>query len=176
MIRDQEIKRLEQYAKGLGLKVEYKQHQPGNASAELLSYNGVSDTIVMYLWQNKSKTQIVLDFLHELAHHLSWIHRDRKDDPALLEALIAEDARKESDPPLPKAQRKLIYQCEKRDAEFRAIIAHEVGIKVSAAKQELDRLLDVWIYEYYYRTGKFPTRELRRKKTRHFMKKLEGRK
>lgn len=169
-IRDEEIKRMEQYAKGLGLKVEFRQHRKGDASAELISFKGISEKIIMYLWDRKSKTQIVMDFIHELAHHLAWIHNDRKDHPRLIEALLAEDARGPDDPPISKDLRKLIYQCEKKDAEFRFVVAHEVGVKISDKKLQLDKDLDIWLYKWYYLHGDFPNRPRTRKKRKQLKK------
>lgn len=159
-IRDQEIKRLEQYAKGLGLKVEYRPARRGyNVGAEIVSIEGVSTQVILYTHSRMSKTMLVLNFLHELGHHLSWIYKNRKDDPALLEALYAEGNRKPNDPPIPKAQRKLIYLMEKEDAEYRHFVALEVGIKISEKRQALDKAIDLYGYHYYYAHGEHPTQK-----------------
>lgn len=156
-IRDNEIKKLENYAKGLGLRVEYRNHRPGDPGAALISVDGISEKIVMYIWPRKPKSQIVLDFLHELAHHMGFVYKGRRDDPALLNALIEEGDRKPKDPPIEKAKRKLIYECEKSDATYRSMIAHEVGITIPEHKLKMDIELDIWVYRYYYLTGNLPT-------------------
>lgn len=170
-IRDEEIKKLENYAKGLGLKVEYKQHHKGDPGAALISSNGVSERIEMYLWPRKSKTQIVLDFLHELAHHMGFVYRGRVDDPALLEALIEESERQPNDPRIPIAKRKLIYDCEKSDSQYRLMIAREVGIKISEEKIKYDIELDIWVYRHYWKHGDLPTRYQTRTKKRQLKEK-----
>lgn len=158
MIRDEEIKRLEQYAKGLGLKVEYRRSKPGHGvGAEVVSIDGISVILVLYMWPGISKKLIVLNFLHELGHHLSWIYKNRKDDPKLLKALVAEDERKPGDSPIPKRMRKLIYEMEKQDAEYRMFVAHEVGVKLSAEVIREDIELDVWFYHEYYVRGDYPS-------------------
>jgi hypothetical protein len=173
-IRDDEIKRLDQYARGLGLGVEFRQHRPGNPGAALVSFDGKSEKIVMYLWPRKSKLQIVLDFIHELAHHVAWIHKNRKDDPKLVDALVEEDSRKENDPPIAKRKRHLIYKCEKHDASYRDIIAHEVGLQLPKHALDIDRDLDLWLYKWYYDTGTSPSRKQFQEKKQELKRKYNA--
>lgn len=159
-IRDQEIKRLEQYAKGLGLRVEYKVGKRGSGvGAEIVYHDGVASHITLYTYSRISKKRLILNFLHELGHHLSWIYKNRKDNTMLLEALYA-DAMLKKGEQLPKHQRKLIYLMEKEDAEYRNNIAHEVGITLPENTLKVDIALDIWIYKYYYLYGKYPSQAM----------------
>lgn len=155
--RDDELKRLEQYAKALGLKVEYKKPIPRRqVGAEVVSVNGISTTLIMYVTPRMPKLTKILYFLHELGHQLAWIYKNRKDDPALIAALMFEDNRKQGDPPIPKELRKLIYQMEKEDSDFRTYVVHELNIKLPPKVLELDIKLDEWVYRQYYITGDYP--------------------
>jgi len=166
MVRDEEIKKLENYARGLGLRVEYRTAKRGDPGASLISVNGISERIVMYLWPRKSKTQIVLDFVHELAHHMGFVYNGRVDNPALLDALIEEDDRKDGDKPITKAKRKLIYECEANDSKYREMIIREIGLHLPEAKFKIDLELDLWVYKHYYLTGNLPTtKEFTKKKS-----------
>jgi len=155
-VRDEELKRLEQYARGLGTSVTYKPHTPGSAGAEwILTAN--SPEIIMYTWSGQSKTRLILDLVHELAHHYAWIANNRQEHPDLISALVAEAERKPGDPPIPKAQRKLIFIAERDDARFRESIWHEVNIKIPQWKLHLDVDLDNYVYKCYYKEGDTPT-------------------
>lgn len=155
-IRDLELSRLEKYAAGLGIKVHYRKATRNSPAAEHVVI-GTKPFIVLYTYSKISKTQLILNFVHELAHHMSWVYKNRKDDPALIEALVEEDARGEDDPPIEKNKRKLIYEMERDDADFRDNVIHELDIKVSPKKIWIDKELDKWVYKRYYLTGKYPT-------------------
>lgn len=163
-IRDQEIQKLQSYAEGLGLQVQWRKHRRGDPGAAWITDGSV---LIMYTWPGKSKKRIVLDFLHELAHHMAWVYNNRQEDSATDEALDKESSRKPGDPPIDKTYRKLIYVAERDDAEYRNAIAHEVGIKLDKKVLELDKKLDIAIYLYYYRTGEMPTQSfIERKKNK----------
>ena len=160
MIRDEEIKRLEMYSESLGLPVVWKQYVPYSKShgAAVIIENDVPVRLEMVTWKRKSKTQIVLDFIHELAHHMSWIYKGRKDSPELLEAMYATNPNKN--------QRKLVYEMEKEDSNYRLLIYRELGIKIEEWKLLLDIAVDIWYYKHWWLTGKQPSIKQTRKTKR----------
>ena len=153
-IRDDELKRLEQYARGFGNKVSYRRHKKGDPGAAwILSSDGTAE-LILYTYPDQSKTMLILNFVHELGHSYSFIRRSRKEDPAIFEAFHREGLRlSETDPKLPKAERKLIYEAEKADAKYRYAIWHEVNIKIPKWKLDMDIALDIWGYKQYYLRG-----------------------
>ena len=153
-VRQEELKRLEQYAKGLGVKVTYKKQKKDDPHAAWV-VDGTE--IILYTNNSQSITKLILNFCHELAHHKSWIKAGRIGDLKTNQALILDDERKKGDPPLPKSKRKLIYETEKNDAMLWDEIIDEVGIKISKNRIELERQMDIWMYEYYYKKGEYPT-------------------
>lgn len=147
MIRDQEIKRLEQYSAGLGLPVRRRKYEgDGTGAKVVISSDGNPEYILMNIWPGKSKTQIILDLLHEIGHQLGFIYNGRQDPPELMEALQADKPNKK--------QRKLIYEMEKRDAQYREFAYQETNIKIPKAKLLIDIELDIWFYRNWYLTGK----------------------
>lgn len=161
--KDEEIKKLERYAQGLGIKVSWLQHKKGLPGAE---WHSDGSQINIYIWPRKSKTQIILDFVHELAHHMSWVYSGRKTDFKTDQALELDENRKPGDPPIPKEQRKIIYLAEKNDAKYRKKIVKELGLSVSPALLKIDIKLDIWIYKKYYLTGDAPSYKDIKKKLR----------
>lgn len=155
-IRDVEIKRLENYAKGLGLKVSYKQAKRNDPAAAWVE--GGTE-IILYMSSSTSKTQLILNFLHELCHHHDWVERNRMDDPKLLEALNHPETRH-----LTKKARKLIFEDESRASQYRESLAKTLGITLPYYKLIADVDFDVWDYGYFYEHGKYPTGLLRSKK------------
>ena len=77
-IRDNELARIVKYAQGLGIKVVWKQHVPGQNTGATWSEDVNGTEIEMYMWPDKSKTKTILDFIHELAHHMAWVESGRK--------------------------------------------------------------------------------------------------
>jgi hypothetical protein len=158
MIRDQEIKRLEQYSAGLGLPVRRRKYDgDGTGAKVVIAPDGNPEYMLMNIWPGKSKTQIILDLLHEIGHQLGYIYNGRQDPPELIAALQADKPTKK--------QRKLIYEMEKRDAQYRVFAYQETNVKIPKEKLMADIDLDVWFYRQWYLTGKACTaRELSAKR------------
>jgi len=158
MRRSEEIKRLEQYAKGLGVNIHYRKYPKGGTDgAHITILNSYTSEMVVYYNSRTSKKDIVLKLIHELGHHLSWVYRGRQDSTALMDALVVEADRHPEDPPIPKAKRKLIYEMEKADTQYWEFIVTELGIKLPKEELELERQLDIWIYKQYYLKGDIPS-------------------
>lgn len=148
--KDEEIKRIVQYANGLGIRVEWKPHKRGDPGA---SWNMDGGIIEVFTWPRKSKIRSILDLVHELAHHMAWVHSGRIKDVDLEQAWINEN----ECAPITKEQRKLIYLSETHDAQYRNRIVKELGLNVPEWRQKLDRALDIWWYRQYYLIGKYPS-------------------
>lgn len=157
MIRDEELKRLEHYALGMGTKVKYQRHTRGDPGAEWIVHNNGTTELILYTWPKQSKTRLILNLVHELGHHYSFVRRNRKEDPETFAAFHKEGLRKQdSDPKLPKAERKLIYESEKRDAQYRYAVWHEADIKIPKWKLDVDIEIDIWGYRQYWLKGNHP--------------------
>lgn len=172
-IRDEEIKRLTQYAKSLGLTVTWKQHQRGDPGATWIQVDGKPVGIEMFTWPGQSKTLLILNLLHELAHHLEFVYRGRTDPADLLDALYMQEAGEN----ISKAQRKLIYETEKAACPYRELIANEIGLKIPMYKLKADIDIDTWFYKHYYLTGKYATTdelELQKRFFRQYYKEKYG--
>jgi len=160
-IRDVEITRIEKYAAGLGIKVSWiTRRKRGDCTSAEWTTDGKE--IIMYNWAGKTKTQIILDFVHELAHHMAWLADGRKIAGYVDDAFAAYG--EDTDKPASKEKRRVVYEIEKSDAQYRDKVWDEVGIKIPRWKLEVDRKMDIWFYKYYWRTGKDPIRKLCRKK------------
>lgn len=149
--KDDEIKRIIKYANGLGIRIEYKKHKHGDPGA---SWDLKGDLITIWEWPRKSKIRTILDLVHELAHHMAWVHSGRKLDKATTDAW---DKEAEDHTSLTKEERYLIYLSEANDAQYRGRIVKELGLKIPEWLQKVDRALDVWYYKEYYINGEYPT-------------------
>lgn len=154
-LRDNELLRLEKYANGLGIKVNYRKPIPQSNVAAEWTVDG--SEITLYVSERDSKTKTILNFLHELAHHMDHVYNNRQRDPKIEKALMLESNRKPDDPPIKKSLRKLIFEDEVRATQYRFQIAHEIGLKIPEWKIKLDIELDIWVYEMYYLNGDIPS-------------------
>ena len=159
-VRDTEIKRLEQYAKGLGIIVEYKQPYKYGPRA---SWNASPPTIILHTYSGTSKTQLILNFLHELGHHMDYVHNHNRKTVDKIDNAWTQENNNEK---LSKEDRLIIYNDEKSAASYRKVIAHELDLKVSQKKIDLDIDLDMFTYYTYYMKGNFPTRAETRAKAK----------
>jgi len=150
MVRDEEFRRLVLYAKGLGLEVIVKPlPKTYGHHAEWVTDGSA---IILYKSSSINKTDLLLNLIHELAHHLDFVYRNRKENPKLIEALIASN----NVDSLTKEQRKLIYQTELDAIPYRELIYKETNMKFSLQKLLIHIEFDKWIYNYFYENGDFP--------------------
>lgn len=154
-IRDEEIKRLIHYAKGMGVKVTIY-NKPNKGAAADWTLDGTSITV--YAGKSVSKTSIVLSLIHELGHHLWFIHeKDRQPDLKFHEAIDRENIFLENKAiPTPKHLRKKILGVELAGTAYWDTVIKDVGIKIPKWKVEAAKEFDIWMYEMYYENGKFP--------------------
>jgi hypothetical protein len=164
-IRDQEIQRLLSYAKGLGVKVSFRQAKDTTVGAAEWYVDG--SQINVYTWEGQPKTMLVLNIIHELGHHLHWIKQNRKPDEQIIDALLREE-NKEKGTVIDKKYRKLIYEDELEGMKYHDEIVKNVDIKVKPSIIEANKKLDAFIYQYYYETGKFPATKLVKQKLKEF--------
>ena len=155
-IRDEELKRLEAYAKALGVQKVMYSTKPSNNGAE---WHTDGSQITLYVTKRLTKTALILNFIHELGHASHWINVGKKDHPDLITALNAEDARKANDPPIDKKLRKLIYYDEFAGTQYWDKIIKTVDIKINLEKINISKKIDLYIYRTYYETGNLPTRK-----------------
>lgn len=156
-IRDEELKRLVAYATGLGVKVSFKQKKRRFTNCAEWYVDG--SQINIYTWIGQSKTTLVLNLIHELAHHRHWIDNNRHPDTELVAALTLEDDRLPKNS-IAKKYRKVIYQDEVKATEYWGLIVKDTDIKINPAKIELAKRLDIFCYEYYLKHGNFPVQRV----------------
>lgn len=159
-IRAKEIQRLQKYSQGLGISVSFKNHSPGLAGATWTVAPDQTVELTLYIWKRQTKTQIILNFLHELAHHMAWVYQGREFTEQLANILN----KNAEDIPLTKKERYAIFKEERDDAVYRLQIAKEIGIKIPEWKIQVDSKLDEWIYYYWYENNEYPTSSDTRKK------------
>lgn len=169
-IRDEEIKRLEHYAKGLGIKVTWKPYKKGTHVGAEWTTDG--SEIIIYVRNRMSKSLIILNFIHELGHHMAYIYKGRPGQMKSDDVLIKEAEGKT----LTKQERRLLYKEEVADYKYRELIYEEVGIKIPKYIFLADIDLDRWLYYRYYVDGKFPTYKKAAEKYKEFKKKYKNRK
>lgn len=161
-IRDSELKRVKKYAQALGIKVTFKKQGALDPEADW-TLDGTSITV--YLRPNQTKTQIILDLIHELGHHQEWVYRGRKTPIRLDTALSRETPT--------KAQRKEIYEDEIKGAGYQLLIYKEIGLTIPKWKVEVERDLSLASYRYFWLEGNYPTRAWLRVKRKELIKKYK---
>lgn len=146
MIRDQELNRLIKYAEGMGLKVRFKPYIRGGNRAEWIT-DGTEITV--YFTDRCSKLEKILSLIHEIAHNKAFVDNDRSIGEKIDEALDKEDPG--------KMHRKCIFNMEFNDSLYWEQIYKDTNCKFGLDRLERQRQYDVWIYEYWYETGKWPS-------------------
>lgn len=155
----EQLGRLINYAKALGITVYFRQRRRGDDAAHWTLDNS---EITIFERKNQSKLQTILALIHELGHALDFIHnKNREYDHKLAEALDKTD----------KKSRKMVYDAELAGVGYWHLIYKEVNLTFPIRRMELEMDYDMYSYEIYWKTGEFPTtkqlsvykRQLRRK-------------
>lgn len=171
-IRDEEIARMTKYANGLGIKVVFiRDARRSQKVSDYAQWTNDPPEILIYVPKHKSKTEIIMTFLHELGHNFYWVHNNK---PEIPDAYLLEENRKRTDPPIPKNKRKQILDYERAGISYMKIIATELDLKVPMWKVELHQEHDLWVYEYYYEHGRYPSKKESRTKFQELKTKHEG--
>lgn len=144
-----ELDRIVQYAKSLNIKINLTNKSDKFASAE---WAADGSEITVYDSNKKSHTQMCLDLIHELSHHMSYIHSGKRTNLKLDYILLKSN----TDKPLTKKQRKTIYDMEVKESRYQILIYRELQCKIPLWRLELEIALDHWVYKYYYLHGKLP--------------------
>lgn len=156
--RSKELDRIVKYAAGLGIKVTWKKYERGGNGAEW-TIDGTE--ITMYRWPRKSKTQDVLDFVHEFAHHMAWIARD-KTTPLKHERALDADAAGVAT----KEHNRQIYEMECADARYQERIFKELQLTIPMWRFKANKKHDMWIYKQIWLKGKKPSEKAMKLKRR----------
>lgn len=163
MRRDDEINRLIRYAQGMGLSVRFKPSKKGSKDAAEWVTDG--SEITVYVSPNSSKIEKILSLIHEISHHKAWIDNERQMDPKVEEALDSEENK--------KIHRKRIFDMEVNDSVYWEDIYKDTNCKFDIKKLHVQREYDLWQYEVYYETGKFPKGKDKKKKYKELKNKYK---
>jgi hypothetical protein len=168
MIRDVEIQRLISYARGLGLEVTFSSKKSDCAAFWYLDNSG----IVIFKKNNSSKVSTVLSLLHELGHSKHNIHeKDRQRDLKFEQALDHVDEAEELEIDSQKRQRKIILDNERKGTQYWDEIYTECNLQFPKWKLEMAKEYDIWHYEVFYETDKYPMQKEKRAKRKELVKK-----
>lgn len=168
MIRDEEIQRLIDYIKGIGLKVTFSSKKSYDSAFWYLDNTG----IVVFKKNNQSKIDTVLSLIHEIGHakHNLW-EKNREIDPKFEKALDHVDDAEEQGTDTKKRHRKTILDNEIAGTKYWDEIYHETNMKFPIWRLEVAKLYDVYQYEYFYEHGSYPTTKERKKKYKEIVSK-----
>lgn len=161
MIRDEELNRLIRYAQGMGISVRFKPYVKSYATDAEWATDGSEITI--YTRSINSKLDKILSLIHELGHHKGFVENNRKIDPEIEEALEEEEKNKKN--------RKKIYLDEIKDTQYWEQIYKDTNCQFNIQKLYKQREFDIWSYEVYSESGKFPTKSAIKEKKRQLKKK-----
>ena len=171
MIRDREIERLVNYAKGLGLKVSFSSKKSDAAASWCLD----NTEIFIYKNNNSSKTETVLSLIHEIAHakHNLW-EKNREIDKKFEKALDHVEEANVEEVDSKKRQRKIILDNEIAGTNYWHEIYHETNMKFHMWRLEAQMEFDIWQYEVFYEMGRFPKIGARNKKFKDLIAKYRN--
>jgi uncharacterized glyoxalase superfamily protein PhnB len=163
---EKEFNRLVKYTQGLGVKVTMSP-----VDNKLMSAAWVIDgsEIIIFDSTKKGPLRKCLEMMHELSHHLTWVHNGRRGD-LKTDTILAKDA---AGGKLTKKQRKVIYDMEVHDSQLQKTIHKEINSKIPIKRLELEIEFDLWIYKYFYINDKWPTSKVRSIKFKELRSKYE---
>jgi hypothetical protein len=167
-IRDEEIQRLINYTKGLGVKVTFSSKSSKDAASWYLD----NSEIVVYKRNNSTKIETVLSLIHEIAHakHCIW-EKNREIDIKVEKAIGHMNKAEELETDTKKKQRKIILDDEIAGTKYWDEIYHETNMKFPIWRLETAKEFDIWQYQVFYETGSYPKSKDKKKKYKELVDK-----
>jgi len=163
MKRDEEIQRLANYIKGLGLEVTFSSKKSDAAAHWYLDNTG----IVVFKKNNSTKIETVLSLIHEIAHAKHNIHeKDRQLDLKFVGALDHVDKAELEETDSKKKQRKIILNNEIAGTKYWHEIYKETNMQFPIWRLEAAMEYDIYQYQVFYETGSYPSFKERKKKSK----------
>lgn len=168
MIRDQEIERLVNYIKGIGLKVTFSSKKSDIAASWYLDNSGIT----IYKAKNTTKIDTVLSLIHEIGHsmHNLW-EKNREIDLRFESAIDHVEKAGELKMDAQKKQLRIILNNEIAGTKYWHQIYKETNMKFPIWRLEIAMEYDIWQYEVEYETGSNPSRKEKREKRKQLVKK-----
>jgi len=177
MIRDEELIRLTKYAQGMGIKVTFSSSNQETASAD---WTTDGSAITIYKNTNATKIEKILSLIHELGHHLHFVHeKNREPDLKFDEALDTVESIAKEGLPLSEVsigRRKKILDIEKAGTKYWEIIYKDTNLKFPIYKLYVAMDYDMYQYETYYELGRFPKQKENRIKLKELTLKYRDKK
>lgn len=168
MVRDDEIQRLTNYIKGIGLKVTFSSKNADCSADWSLDNSG----IVIYKTQNITKIETVLSLIHEIGHALHNVHeKGRQIDTKFENAIGHVDDAEEEEKDTQKRQRKVIFDNEVAGTQYWHQVYKETNMKFPIWRLEAAMEYDTWNYKVFYETGSYPSFKERKKKRKEMSNK-----
>jgi len=168
LIRDEEIQRLVNYIKGLGLKVTFSSKDSDSSAFWYLD----NSEIVVCIGSNKTKIETVLSLLHEAGHALHNIYeKNREVDEDLEDALDHVDEAEELGTDPKKRQRKIILNNEIAGTRYWDALYRETNMQFPLWRLEVAKEFDIYQYQVFYETGYYPTAKERKEKMKELTRK-----
>ena len=164
MVRDDELNRLIKYAQGMGLSVHFKPSVKGSTFGAEYVTDGTE--VIIYITKRTTKLDKIFSLIHELSHHKAYINNDREIDEKLDEILIKEDPK--------KRERYEIWKSEIRDAQYWEEIYRDTNCQFNINRLYAQKDFDLWVYEFYYENGGWPTWKLKNNKIKELIKKYKN--
>ena len=166
-IRNREIKRLVNYAKGLGCTVKIKNVLTIKKNSSVAEMELDTNIIYLYITPKCSKISIVFSLIHEIAHYKGYIKRKRI-------VSIREDyvyGRYSKDKTLPLSLRKQIFKDEKKDLYYWNGIIKDCNIQINPNRIAMQKELDLLWYKLFVKYGYNFTIKCRNKHTKKIKQK-----
>lgn len=146
----------------MGLSVRFKPYI--KYSKDEAEWTTDGSEITIFVKPTTTKLDKVLSLIHELGHHKGFIDNGRKTDPKFEEALDSEELR----------HRKKVLESERADMVYWEDIYKDTNCKFDLKLLAKAKELDIWSYEVYYKTGKWPTYKAKAQKRKELRRKYNG--
>ncbi len=148
------MERLVAYAKGLGLSVRILPEVPGLGEAGTYEVSGDGTAeLTVYTHKRQSRLEVVLTLIHEIGHHLDYVHKFRRLE-SFVGVVEAEAEGRYED----------ILKTEIAGTKYWRRIYTDTACSFPVWRLYLAMEFDIWQYVFLRDTGKYPTRAQRRRK------------
>lgn len=148
--KDRDIKKLRVYARKLGLSVYKHPASRYTGAAEYVTGNSIT------IFGKRTKTDIIMSYLHELGHHLDWLKVGTSKTDIIALDYLNQGAMMGKRNDIPKKYRKKILQIEQSGVKYMTEIHKKLNLEISFKKVKQQQQDDLFDYIILYKKGRFP--------------------
>lgn len=153
-----DYKKLVKFANLMGVRVRKVRVAKDCDDAGVFVYQKSRPEIQIHFTEKTKEQEMTLTLLHEIGHAMDWVQLGRPHEDKMPAALWREEKG------MKYRQRAIVHGFEARAVNNMEFIHSLLKLRLPEVTLKRERMFDLWVSEYFLRTGQYPVLKERKKK------------